>query len=104
MQVEINVQTMNMERVQGELRALRLSYADIHNAIQDVFAITRRMGLPEDAQELLNYIQRMIAMANSLLISMIALQAASGPVGWVLAGLGVAASLVYATDMVGSYG
>ncbi len=81
-----------------------LTYADLHNVMQDVFAILRQMDLPEEVENAMRMIQRLVTVANSLRIAMIALNAASGPTSWLLAALGVAPSLIYATDMIGSYG
>lgn len=93
-----------LETVESKTKQTTVSYADLYNVLQDIFIITKRMGLPEEAEELLNYIQRLIALANSLRIAFIALHAASGPVGWLIAGLGLTTSLIYATDTFGRYG
>lgn len=93
-----------LDTVETKTKQTTITYADLYNILQDVFIITKKMGLPEEAEELLNYIQRLIALANSLRVAFIALHVASGPVGWLIAGLGIGTSLIHAVDTIGRYG
>lgn len=52
--------------------------------------LMRRMGLPPEIDAAIMKIQRLIAMLNTLRLTMIAVHAASGPIGWALALIGVA--------------
>jgi len=56
--------------------------------------LLRKLGLPEEQAELLREIQRTIALLNQLRLTLIAVQAASGPIGWALAGIGAATFLI----------
>lgn len=65
-------------------------------------ALTRRMGLSEDINEGIARIQRLITTLNALRVSILAVQAASGPIGWGLAAVGIAASFVSVVDLIES--
>ena len=62
-------------------------------------ALTRRMGLPDDINEQIYQIQRLVMVIRLLHTSMIALQAASGPIGWILGGIGVASAALSGYDL-----
>ena len=78
-----------------------LSYAELYNVVQDVFMVLRQAGLPEDVTAGIMLLQRMIITLNAARVAMIALQAASGPLGLASAGIGVAMSLVSFMGSVG---
>jgi len=68
-------------------------------ALYGVLGILNRLGLPEEAQDCIRVLQKMIATINMLRASMIALQIASGPLGWALAGVSVAGSVLTLADV-----
>lgn len=105
-EIETTLDRIDAKLTSGEVQAAEatLIFADLQNAMQDVFSILRQMDLPEEVEGAIRFLQRLTAIANSLRIAVIALNAASGPTSWLLAALGVSASLIYATDMAGSYG
>lgn len=53
-------------------------------------SLMRRLGLPEDIQRGITVIQRFILAVNQARLAALALQAASGPVGWGIAAVGIA--------------
>lgn len=57
------------------------------------------MGLPEDVNSAIVHIQRLISIMNQARLAAIALNMASGPVGWALAGVGLAATGVMVYEM-----
>jgi len=61
--------------------------------------LLKRMGLSEDINDAITKIQRIISVLNSARLAMIALQAATGPMGWALAGVGLVATGFQAYDM-----
>jgi len=65
-------------------------------------SLMRRMGLGEEINDALSRMQRAIMVANALRLAFIALNAASGPLGWALAGVGVAASVMSAGELLES--
>lgn len=56
--------------------------------------LLRKLGLPEEHAKLLREIQKTIMLLQKLRLTMIAVQAASGPIGWALAGIGAASFLI----------
>ena len=80
---------VNIEEALTSLRKLQ-------TILYRTLAIIRRLGLPEDVNDAVMKIQMLIAIANQLRLAFIALSVASGPLGWALAGVGVAASFVAA--------
>jgi len=56
--------------------------------------LLRRLGLPPEQEKLIREIQITITLLNQLRLTMIAVQAASGPIGWALAGIGAATFLI----------
>lgn len=83
-----------------------LAYRDAYNVLQDLFSILRHAGLPEETVQAIAMLQRMITTAYSLMVAINALNAAvaTSPVGWAIAGLGFAATLLSTMSAVGSFG
>jgi len=83
-----------------------VSYRDLYNVVQDVFAILRRAGLPEDQARALAMVQRLITTTYSLMIALNALNVAmlTTPAGLAVAGVGFAATFLSTISMVGSFG
>ena len=84
-----------LDDVETKSKTATVTYADLYNAMQDVFLIARNLGLPDDVEHAITVIHRLIMAMNSLRIALIAIEAATvtSPVGWALVGLGFAASL-----------
>lgn len=78
------------DNIQPKIEKITNSFVRLEQIILRSLVLTRRMGLPDDIGSAINDIQRMILLTNQLRLSMIALQAASGPIGWTLAGMGLA--------------
>ncbi len=51
-------------------------------------ALFGRLGLPENIDAAINKVERLVMVIRLLHTSAIALEAATGPVGWALAGVG----------------
>lgn len=82
-------------QTESSAKKAELSYSDLYNVLQDVFVVIKEMGLPEDIENGVMLIHRMIMAMNSLRMAMIALNAATmtTPAGLALAGLGFAVSM-----------
>jgi len=63
-------------------------------------SLMRKLGLPEDMEEAAVRVQRLIFVMNQARLAAIALHAASGPIGWALAGIGIAATAVTTIEMM----
>jgi len=81
-----------------------ISYADLYNAMQDVFILVNQLGLPPDVEQGILFIQRLIMAANSLRLALIALNVATAtsPLGWALVGLAFTSSFVASLAQVGA--
>ena len=71
----------------------------LNTVFNRTISILRKMGLPENIMQAITFIQRMIALLNQLRLTMLALQAASGPYGWTMALLSLAGTQLTAADM-----
>jgi hypothetical protein len=78
-QVEVDyLLTVNASPSYNEIRKLEMS-------LIRVMSLIRRFSGNEDINQLIDYIQKAITIARSLQIALRALQAASGPIGWLYA-------------------
>ena len=64
--------------------------------------ICRMLGVPEDSPAVLivQRVQQIVMVIRLLHTSAIALEAATGPVGWALAGVGVGSMLLSTGDLI----
>jgi len=62
-------------------------------------ALAKRLGLPEDISQQIEKIRQLIMAIRLAHTSMIALEAASGPVGWALATVGAVSAALTFGDM-----
>jgi hypothetical protein len=60
----------------------------------------RKFGLPEEVVAAIRKIQALTAAAYALAAAMVAVQAASGPYGWIMAGISGVSAVVSATEFV----
>jgi len=86
---------VNVEKAYEDIRKLE-------TVLYRALGMLRQMGAGPDLDRMITQIQRAIAMINQLRLTIIALQAASGPIGWALAGIGVVSTLVLTGDFIGS--
>jgi len=84
---------INVEKAYEDIRR-------VQTALFRTFSILQRMGLPDDVSQGISLIQRLISTLNQLRLTMIALQAASGPLGWWLALTGLASTQFAASNIV----
>lgn len=68
-------------------------------ALYGVLGILHRLGLPEPIDAAIVKVQRLIAALNMLRVTLIATQAASGPLGWAMAGVSIAGSVLGVADL-----
>ncbi len=84
--------TVDVEKCSTQIRQMEaLLYRTI--------GLIRRLGLPEDIENAITRIQRLIMTVRIAHAAMIALHAASGPVGWALAGVGIVSAAWTAYDV-----
>lgn len=81
--------------VEESVRELRR----IETILYRYLGLMRRFGLPENIDEAVMRIQRLIAVLNLLRATLIAVQAASGPIGWLGAGAGALATIYGVADL-----
>jgi len=90
MSVEDHVVSFSLEiNVEEALTNIRRAQTLLFRTL----ALMQRLGLPENIQAAVTQIQRLISIMNQLRLAAIALQAASGPIGWGLAAVGVATTI-----------
>ena len=84
--------TVNIEDATNQIRSLE-------RMLFRALSLARRMGLPEDISQGIDAIQRMITTVRMLRLSLLALQAASGPVGWATALMGLTIGMAEAGEL-----
>lgn len=85
--------TVNVEDATTQIRQLeRLLFRTM--------SLLRRMGLPENVTAVINQIQRLITVLRMLRVSLLMLQAATGPWGWIMGGMGLAVAGLTMGDML----
>ena len=62
-----------------------------------------RLGLPENIDQAIAKVQRLIMTIRLLHTAMIALQTAAGPIGWALAAIGIISAALTFGDMAYDY-
>ena len=72
----------------------------IETVVYRLFGLFRRLGLPEKIDDAIMKVQRLIAVLNSLRLTIIALQAASGPLGLALALMGLATTAISSIELL----
>lgn len=87
---------INVQEAYTELRK-------VETILYRTMSLIRRMGGTEELDDLVRKIQMTIALVNQLRLTIIALQAASGPVGWALAGIGIVSTALTTGDLIGSF-
>jgi len=65
--------------------------------------LLRRLGLPERLDRGIMLLQRFTTAMNTARVAVLAFYAASGPVGWALAGVGIVASTLTMGDLLAGY-
>jgi hypothetical protein len=60
--------------------------------------LAQRLGLPDNISAGIREVQRMVMMVRLLHTTILALEAASGPVGWALFGIAAATTIATSTD------
>ena len=83
---------LNVEQALSEVRRLE-------TLVVRTLGLVKRFGLPEDINSAISLIQRMTMTIRILHTAMIALQVASGPIGWALAAVGITAAAITAYDV-----
>ena len=85
---------VNVEKAYENIRRLQ-------TVLYRALGLLRSMGLPEDVDAAIREIQNLIMILNQLRLTMIAVQAASGPIGWAMAGISTISTLMTTGEMYG---
>jgi hypothetical protein len=89
--------TFNLElNVEQALSSIRR----IETLLYRIMGLLRRMGLSEDVEKAVLSIQKLIMTIRLLHTAIVALEAASGPVGWALAIVGMGTAALSASDFL----
>lgn len=84
---------LNAAQLQTEVRKLEL-------LLFRSLDLLSRLGLPEEIDAAITKIQRLVMTIRLLHSAIIAIQAASGPIGWALAGIGIAVSVLSTGELI----
>ena len=87
---------LNVERAIDSTRRLE-------TLLYRTLGLLGRLGLPENIDQAIAKVQRLVMTIRLLHTAMIALESASGPVGWALAIVGTGSALLSMGDLVYDY-
>ena len=90
--LQADIEDTNVSMRMGEMTIIRFTYA------------MERLGVPKDMRQALTVFMRMIQTIRLLQISIQMLNAAEGPIGWLFAGISVAAMGMTAASAVAEIG
>lgn len=71
----------------------------LETLLNRTLSLMRRFGLPEDVEKGIMEVQRLIAALNALRLTILAVQAASGPIGWAFAAVGAVGTAISFVDL-----
>jgi len=94
--VEFNLQ---VNTTKAEVDVLKLQML-INRTMAVSNRLLKRMGAAEDLQDAIMNVQRLITTLNTLRLTILAVQAASGPIGWAMAGIGIIATALTVDDLM----
>lgn len=83
---------INVEPAHQSLRVLQM-------VLFRLLGVFRRLGLPDNIDAGIAKMQRFIAVMNQARLAAIAFQTASGPMGWAMAGIGIATTAFSMADL-----
>jgi len=95
-QFTLDFKTEGVDQSLRDLQRIIQSINLMQDGLRGYLTLLKRMNLPENVDAAIAYLQGVIAVVNALRAALIALQAASGPWGWLMLGIG-------ATVGVGTY-
>jgi hypothetical protein len=72
----------------------------VQTLLYGILGILHRLGLPEPIDAAIVKIQRLISALNMLRLTLIGVEAASGPIGWAMAGIAVAGTVLTTGDLM----
>jgi len=84
-----DIQTVGLDQLVQDIREANVELSQLISVLYGVTSILSRMGLPPNVSKAIRELMRLISTVNMLRTSLIALQAASGPVGWAYAAVGL---------------
>ena len=84
---------LNVEQTIHEIRRLE-------TLLFRTISLLRRLGLPENVSETAAKIQRLIMTIRMLHTALVALETATGPIGWALAVVGIGTAVVSFGDLI----
>jgi hypothetical protein len=85
---------INTEEAMVELRK-------VQTAIFRVLGLLRKHFGDDDFDAIMNNLMKLLTLVNQIRLAVIALEIASGPVGWLLAGVGALTVVSTASDLWG---
>jgi hypothetical protein len=94
-----------LDSLETKSKQTGVTFADLYLLMNRALMLLRRSGLPDDVVAAIATVQRLIAATHSLYVAMTILTTAMAttPAGMILAGLGVATSILSVTSAIGSY-
>lgn len=90
---DLNFETQGVDSSMRDLTKIINSLNLMQDGLRGWVSMARRMNLPENFKATLDILDATIAALYALRAALIAVQAASGPVGWLMLGIGAAAGV-----------
>jgi uncharacterized protein YigA (DUF484 family) len=91
---------LELDKLEAKAASLEKRLLALQTAAYGILAILRRMTGDENVAAAIAKIQQLIATINMLRVSIMALEAVSGPIGLTLAGISLVGALITTADMM----
>ena len=90
---------LKVDTTKTEVDILKLQML-INRTMSTTSRLLERLNAPENIRSAIMNVQRLITLLNTLRLTILAVEAASGPIGWALAGVGIVATALTAEDFI----
>jgi len=90
---------LQVDTSKTELDILKLQML-INRTLVTSERLLRRLGAPDNIRQATDKVQRLIVLLNTLRLTLLALEAASGKLGWFLAAVGIVATALTVEDYI----
>ena len=91
---------LEIQKLENNIESAKASVVELNSLLTTYLSLARRFGLPDDIMNALAKIQQLITIIRTLRLSLILLQTATGPIGWLTAAGSLAIGGMMASDFL----
>jgi len=101
---KIDQQMAKLDTQKPSMKEMVVTLSQIQLLTGQIYTLLRRWGVPEELAQAIQAFRAMFILVKQLELALRLLEMQLGPVGWVIAGLGIVTTTLSTVDMIGSYG